>query len=108
MTVWATGRYDLRLSEKEFWQTTPVQFNALLLRKQEADNQADLRTAQIVCILANIYRKKGSRQFRPQDFMPGLVATKPARPRRQTPEEILAVAKRITLLLGGKVSSRLM
>lgn len=69
---------------------------------------ADLRTAQIVCILANIHRKKGSRTFRPQDFMPGLLSRSRPELRRQTPEEMLQKAKQITLLFGGKVSGRLM
>ena len=69
-----------------------------------ANDLADFRTAQIAAMLNNIFSK---RKKKAKDFMPGLLARGGDRPRRQSPEEMLAAARNITLLLGGKVSDRL-
>lgn len=102
--MWAIARFDLQLPEKEFWQLTPRQFEALSLRMVRAGDMADFRSAQICALLNNIFSK---RKRKPKDFMPGLLGRGGGGARRQTPEEMLEVAKRITLLLGGKVSARL-
>ena len=33
--LWAVGRYDLRLTDEEFWHMVPRQFDALLRRHRE-------------------------------------------------------------------------
>lgn len=34
------------------------------------EERADLRAAIVACVIANAFRGKGKRRFKPQDFMP--------------------------------------
>jgi len=66
---------------------TFAQFEALAKRYADREEMLDYRTGLVCAVLANLYRKKGKRPFKPQDFMPK--GRKPKR--KQTPEEMLAV-----------------
>ena len=54
------------------------------------EERADLRSGIVASTIASIYRKKGSRQPKPQDFMPKF--GKPVE-RRQSTEEQIALIK---------------
>lgn len=100
LDLWAFGRYDLRLSEDEFWDLTFDQFNALVERYiQEQENQ-DLRMAMICSLLANIYRntKKRQRPYEPKEFMPQ------RRPKKQkTVEQMKNDLIALNVALGGEI-----
>ena len=69
--MWATGRYTLRLSEREFWRLTPREFAALLERREENARRADWRAAVSVIWLLAPYVDKG-RRIDPADIFPTL------------------------------------
>lgn len=68
----AVGRYDLRLTEAEFWRLTLSEYSALLDRWIAEQEREDFRSAQIVCLLANVNRnpKKKPDGWDVSDFMP--------------------------------------
>ena len=68
--MWAVGRYDLRLSEDEFWHLTPRQFMALKERHEADQEWKNFRAGVIASTIANALRSKGSKTYKPEDFMP--------------------------------------
>jgi hypothetical protein len=85
LTLWAVGRYDLRLSEADFWKLTFKKLDALLKRRQFDIDTGDRQAALICAVLANIHRDpKKSRAYTVQDFLP----QKP-----KSPEELLEKVK---------------
>ena len=90
------GRFDLGLSEEELWNLTLPEFNALVERKREQDERADLRAGIVAAVIANVFRGKGTRAYQPYDFMPTL---RRHEPKRQTWQQQLAVAMVITELV---------
>jgi len=65
------GRYDFRLGEDEFWGLTVKELNALINSYKNANDWLDYRAALVCSVLANIWRGKSKRVFKPADFMPG-------------------------------------
>src|SRR5690606_32336546 len=59
--LWAVGRYDLGLSETEFWELTPYELSLLLDRREEAERRRDARIAVAVCHLLRPYLRAGVR-----------------------------------------------
>ncbi len=53
------------------------------------EQRADLRSAIVACTMANAWRGKNEKAYRPRDFMPFM----DDRPRQQTPEEMEAVLR---------------
>ncbi|HEU0139612.1 MAG TPA: phage tail assembly chaperone [Bryobacteraceae bacterium] len=47
MGLWSTGRYDLRLSDEEFWSMTPREFYALHRRYRDSIELLDTLVASI-------------------------------------------------------------
>ena len=94
------GRYDLRLSEDEFWCFTLKELNALIERHKANEEWLNFRPAQICALLANIHRGKGSKTYSLEDFMPQ------DRKREQTPEQILTSVTMLNAKLGGKVEEK--
>ena len=86
--MWAVGRYDLKLGEEEFWHLTPRQYVALLERHEGAMEWEDYRTGIIAATIANMLQGKKGKNLKPEDFMPT------RKRKKQTPEEMLAVAQR--------------
>jgi hypothetical protein len=86
--MWAVARYDLRLSEKEFWGLTLKKFNCLLSRYFNFIERQDFHAGLICAVLANIHRDPKTKSFTPQDFMPGKT-----KPEAQTPEQMLELFK---------------
>ena len=97
--MWAFGRYDLNLSEVEFWNLTLKELNALIERCNSNDDRQNYRTALLCSVIANTVRnrKKKARPFTPEDFLPN------KRHGAQTVEQMLAQAKANNAILGGKV-----
>lgn len=88
------------MSEDEFWFLTLKEFNALIERHQTNEEWLNYRPAIICALLANINRGKGSKVYKPQDFMPG-AKVKLGTP--QTPKQMLATIKVLNAIHGGKV-----
>ena len=73
MTFWAVGRFDLRLSEEEFWQMSPQEFMALhdrwIVEQELQDSRAALITATIINGIG-AFGSKRRKQVEPKDLMP--------------------------------------
>ena len=101
--MWVFGRGELKLSEEEFWNMTPGQYDLLarwhLKREEAKEERLDYRAALICSVIANVNRdsKKKSKPFQPQDFMPKKQVVK----KRQTPEDMLEVVKALNAAFGG-------
>jgi hypothetical protein len=88
LELWAIGRYDLRLSEEEFWwEITPKRLDALMKRLGR-DAWMHIRSAFLCALLGNVFNKDANLTI--EDFMPGQ-ERKPKQ--RQTPEQMLAIVK---------------
>ena len=92
------GRYDLNLSESEFWELTLKEFNVLTIRYENNNDWLNYRVALICSILANIWRGKNTKSFQPDDFMPR------KKSKVQTPEQMFATVKMLNIAFGGTVS----
>ena len=97
--MWASGRFDLGLTEDEFWNLTLKEFNALSARFKDAQDWQNYRAAMICCVVANTVRTKTKKPLPwvPSDFMP-------TRERKQmTDKQMFAQVQAINAILGGKV-----
>lgn len=97
LELWAIARYDLKLSDREFWDLSADQFSALLKRRSIELERQDFHAAQICCTLANIFRDKKSKAYQPADFMPN-----PKRKTKQTPDQMLEIVKGWQAFYGKK------
>lgn len=86
--MWAFCRYDLKLSEEEFWSLDYNQYMALQERWQIEQEQREYLSALICAVLANIHNTKKSKNYKPADFM-----RKPKK--KQTQEQMLHMMKMI-------------
>lgn len=91
------GRYDLNLTEEEFWKLTLKELNALVRKYNDATDWLNYRAALICSVLANIWRGKNVKAFKPEDFMPG------RKQGRQTPEQMFATVQLLNATFGGSV-----
>ncbi len=98
--MWATGRFDLRLTEDEFWHLTLKELNALITRFNKNEDWLNYRVGMICSVLSNIWRAKGAKIRTPQDFFP----TGKREP--QTPVQLLATVKMLNAAYGGKVKEK--
>ena len=97
MVLWSIGRYDLRLSEDEFWQLSLKEFN-LLMKRHKEQRSAELYNSALICAtIANVNRSKG-KHFQPSDFMP-----KEKKKKKMNINEMAEILKAITLANGGEV-----
>lgn len=75
--MWAVARYDLKMTEEEFLDSTPAQFFALVerrnLEKQEADYRAGVIASNIVRVFCD---KNESKRYTPAFFFPSLKTEK--------------------------------
>jgi hypothetical protein len=67
--LWAVGRYDLRLSETEFWGLVPRQFIALAERAKDERIRSEYGPAIIVTAILAGSGAKASR-LKPSIYMP--------------------------------------
>jgi len=95
------GRYDLGLSEDEFWELTLKELNALVERHESNHGWLNYRAALICSIIANSVPHKGDKIFTYADFMPKM---KPRKSKPQTAEQMLATVKMLHAAYGEKVT----
>lgn len=58
MHLWSVGRYYLRLSDEEFWDLTPAQFQALIERYDEEQSCNNFRAGLAPHIIESALSKK--------------------------------------------------
>lgn len=92
------GRYDLGLSEDEFWGLTLRGFNALAKRLIKKDEWLNYRAGMICSVVANSVRSKGAKVFTPEDFFPTTSTDK-----AQSWETILSKVTMLNAVFGGEV-----
>lgn len=95
LLLWSIARYDLGVSEAEFWGMTPRTLDALLGRRAIEQQMQDYRAGLIAMLVHNAHAKSAKSIA---DFFPSLKTG----PREQTPEEMLAVAEQLNQLFGGE------
>lgn len=101
--LWSVGRYDLRLTEQDFWGLTLREFDALCKRKRQEDRTNEYYAALISCVVANAHRnpKKKTAPYQPKDFM-----TDEKRGRIMTADQMKRKVEQITRMSGGKINGR--
>jgi len=94
------GRYDLKLSENDFWDLTLKDLVALIDRYKSNEEWLNYRTALISAIVANTARdpKRKPAPYTPDDFMPT-----GRKPKTQTPEQMFEQVKLLNVMFGGNV-----
>lgn len=64
------ARYDLHLSDDDFYALTPRQFDALLKRKKVETVASEFLLAQLTSWVANTGFRSTEKPTKPSDFMP--------------------------------------
>lgn len=100
MELWSIGRYDLRLTDDDFWGLTLKEFNLLMKRHKEQRSAEMFNSALICATIANVNRSKG-RAYTPMDFMPK-EEVKPKK--KMSIAEMVNVLKQVTASNGGEVN----
>lgn len=78
--TWAIGRFDLGLSEAEFWHLSPGLFDALWKRFEEADERRLYGHAMVCAEIWNVkIDPEKTARFSPDLFMPGKRSEKAAK-----------------------------
>ena len=95
------GRYDLNLKDREFWDLTLKELNALIDRLTEDNQRADYRVGRICAIIVNTTPRKSKKVYTAEDFMPGRKQTK-----QQTPKQMLSTVKMLNAAYGGSVKEK--
>ncbi|MCK9583182.1 MAG: DUF4035 domain-containing protein [Endomicrobiales bacterium] len=98
--MWAVGRFDLGLSEDDFWDLTLLEFDYLCKRKQLNDTRIERYSAQISWLIYSVNRSKDSKALKIDDFM---IKYEKEKPKNQTFQQMKSIAKQITKALGGEI-----
>lgn len=93
------GRYDLNLTEGDFWGLTLKELNALIERNRINKDWLDHRAALICTVLANAWRGKNVKPLTTEDFMPKVKV----RSNQQTAKQMLSTVRLLNAAFGGKV-----
>ncbi|MCB9172357.1 MAG: phage tail assembly chaperone [Ardenticatenales bacterium] len=100
--LWSGARYDLGLSDEEFWSLTLRELMALFDRHAAAEERANVRataaTAEVWALLANVYRKTGQ----PARYAHHLFPFLRREPRQQTQAEALNELERTLAMWPGE------
>lgn len=97
LQLWALVRYDLKLSEKEFWELSVDQLEALVARRNLELERQDYHAALICWVLANIHRGPKQKPYQITDFMPNA-----KRKAKQTPEQMISMLQGWQAFYGKK------
>lgn len=102
--TWALGRFDLGLSEDEFWHLSPGLFDALWRRLEEAGERALFGHAMVCAATTNVHiDPENGTPVHPDFFMPGKRGE--AEQKRLAAEQRAALKAKLhdgVALLGGK------
>jgi hypothetical protein len=70
MQIWSCGRYDLGLTDEEFFQLTPRKLDALLKRHRRKTESTELLFAQLTSCVVNTGFRSTEEPTKIRDFMP--------------------------------------
>lgn len=106
MALWASARFDLKLSDGEFHRLTFRELAALLERHTAQEQRADYRAGVVASILANQWRDKKHKAAKPADFFPSLGSGSSNRIplSEMEPDKQSAMLNMLASLYGGKVA----
>jgi len=98
MDLWAVGVYDFHLAEATFWDLTIEEYGVLMKRHEAAQHREDLRAAMVAAAVYNVNRPSSARPITPEQLLgqPRTVEQRPG-------VDLLAKAREITAMFGGKV-----
>lgn len=84
--MWSIARYDLGLSDVEFYSLTPRQFDALVKRRERDVVTTEFLFAQLTAAVVNFSTCRPKETVHPRDFMPSEFGkqTQPAKRVRMT------------------------
>jgi hypothetical protein len=69
MGLWSSARYDLHLSDAEFWSLTPRQFHALLHRHKQRLERDNYLVGMVASVTANFSMAHPDPPLSASDFM---------------------------------------
>jgi hypothetical protein len=69
MGLWSSARYDLHLSDADFWSLTPRQFSALLHRHKQALDRSNYLVGMLASVTANFSMAHPDPPLSASDFM---------------------------------------
>jgi hypothetical protein len=105
--MWSCARYDLHLSDDDFYSLTPRQFDSLLKRHRNKVIDTEFLFANLTSWVANTGFRSTEKPTEPKDFMPSewrKQALKPSpspnKPVRMTAKRRRALADRLNATLG--------
>lgn len=96
--MWAIARYDLHLTDEEFYSLTPRQFDALLKRHELAEQKREYLAAQTTAAIINFSMRAPDKPVSPRDFM---LSLPPERKQKPTKKQIKKVAQNLRALFKG-------
>jgi hypothetical protein len=70
MSLWATARYDLHLSDAEFYALTPREFDALVKRHKRRREHDEFMLAQLTAVVMNTGFRSREEPAQTRDYMP--------------------------------------
>jgi hypothetical protein len=83
MAYWSCARYNLKLTDKQFYSLTPRQFDALLKRHREQIEHAELLVGIIASVVVNFSLGAPKTGTEPADYMPSQWRKKVQQPRKE-------------------------
>lgn len=95
--LWAFSRFDLHLSDQEFWRTTVGHIMALRERWLAYEDRANLRAGLVAATILNVHRRPGAPPVKADAFF-----TRQLPPPAQTPRQILRTIELLNAAFGGR------
>lgn len=105
--MWSVGRYDLHLTDEQFWRLTFKEW-AALIKRYNLQYERDCSHAAMVCmVLAEINRDREKKRepFTIEDFMPGKGKRKQTTQEQNT-AQMVAMSRHLNRLFGGREKVR--
>jgi hypothetical protein len=78
MGLWSSARYDLRLTEAEFWKMTDRQLAALMRRRRVEIESRQYQAGILASTFANFSMAHPKEPLSPEDFMPSRKVKEPS------------------------------
>lgn len=106
MGLWSAARYNLHLSEVDFWSLTPRQFHDLMKRHEREIEHKELLNGMLAANIVNYSMGRPDKAAQAKDFMPSqwdaVVAKKP----RMTKAHRQHIANRLRGLFSGLMQAQ--
>ena len=98
MRLWSVARYDLRLSNEDFYGLTPRQLDALIKRRERETQDREFLFAQLTAYTINFSMARPKAPVKISDLMPSEWAK--ARPPKIKRRRRAVVADELRLVMG--------